>query len=75
MKKIISAILVMATMCSLMVPAFAVYQPEDEVVTTVLTDNENIRKVRSTLNEITYVTEYEKKENTLTVSEMKDGLL
>ena len=74
MKKIISAILVMATIFSLMVPAFAVYQPEDEVVTTVLEDNENIRKVRSMLNEITYVTEYEKKENTLTVSEMKDGI-
>lgn len=34
MKKIISAILVMATMCSLMVPAFAVeYREENEIGT------------------------------------------
>ena len=78
MKKIISAVLVMATMLSLVVPAFAAEQVEhsaSEIVTTVLKDTVEVRKVSVVTEGVAYVSEYDKVSNILTVNEVRDDIV
>ena len=78
MKKVISAILVMATMFSLAVPAFAaeqVEQPLSGIVSTVLKDTDAVRKVSVETEGVTYISEYYKESNILTVNEVRNDVL
>lgn len=78
MKKLISAVLVIATMFSLLVPAFAMEQVEQSdlgIVTTVLEDTAAVRKVSVETEGIVYVSEYDKVSNVLTVNEVRDSVV
>ena len=73
-KKIISLGLAIVMCFSLTVSASAVSTETETVSGTVLEDNETVRTVATTTGNTTYISEYDKERNMLTVSEIVNGV-
>lgn len=77
-RRIFALLLTMAMSMALCVPAFAVEPMEQSasgVVTTVLKDTAAVRKVSVATEGVSYVSEYDKASNILTVNEVRDDVL